>query len=83
MLQLVDEAEFMLTDKTRDIDEFGRLLDITWKLKRQTGRKVSTEDIDIIYKKAKEAGALGGKLLGAGGVDFYILCTTGETKKCT
>lgn len=39
MLTLVDEAESILTDQSKDLDDFGRLLDATWKLKRQT-RKI-------------------------------------------
>ena len=72
MLSLVDEAEKVLTDKTVDINEFGRLLDHTWKLKRQTGAAVSTDGIDGLYAKGMAAGALGGKLLGAGGGGFLV-----------
>lgn len=72
MLSLVDEAEAVLTDKHSDLSEFGRLLDTTWKLKRQTGAKVSTDSIDAVYDKAVKAGALGGKLLGAGGGGFLV-----------
>lgn len=72
MYMLVDEAEKMLTDKYSDLNEFGRLLDYTWKLKRQTGTAISTNGIDILYAKGIEAGALGGKLLGAGGGGFLI-----------
>lgn len=72
MYNLVNEAENVLTDKERDIDEFGRLLDETWKLKRQTGSSVSTNSIDELYAKGIEAGALGGKLLGAGGGGFLV-----------
>lgn len=72
MHMIVDEAEQILVDKNRDLDEFGRLLDITWKLKRQTGAAVSTNSIDQLYDKGIEAGALGGKLLGAGGGGFLI-----------
>ena len=46
MLTLVDEAESILTDQSKDLDDFGRLLDATWKLKRQTGKSVSTNNID-------------------------------------
>ena len=67
MYSLVDEAEKVLTDKTADLDDFGRLLDHTWKLKRRTGSAVSTNSIDGLYSRGIEAGALGGKLLGAGG----------------
>ncbi len=72
MLALVDDAEKVLTDKERDLDDFGRLLDHTWKLKRQTGVAVSTNSIDEIYAKGVDAGALGGKLLGAGGGGFLV-----------
>lgn len=72
MLSLVDEAEKVLTDKHVDLDEFGRLLDHTWKLKRQTGSAVSTNSIDELYEKGIAAGALGGKLLGAGGGGFLV-----------
>ena len=72
MKQLVDEAEEILVNKERDLDDFGRLLDESWRLKRSTGDKISTSDIDVIYDKALSAGALGGKLLGAGGGGFVV-----------
>lgn len=72
MLDLVDEAQSILENKEKDLDEFGRLLDHTWKLKRGIGDKVSTDRIDEIYNKGMQAGALGGKLLGAGGGGFLL-----------
>lgn len=72
MLAMVDDAEKVLVDKDADLDDFGRLLDHTWKLKRQTGSAVSTSSIDELYTKGMAAGALGGKLLGAGGGGFLI-----------
>ena len=69
---LVDEAERVLVDKRADLDEFGRLLDYTWKIKRQTGSAVSTSHIDELYARGMNAGALGGKLLGAGGGGFLV-----------
>jgi D-glycero-alpha-D-manno-heptose-7-phosphate kinase len=78
MLALVDEAERVLTEKGADIDDFGRLLDHTWKLKRQTGSAVSTDGIDALYAKGIAAGALGGKLLGAGGGGFLVFYVTPE-----
>lgn len=72
MLAMVDDAEAVLEDKTRDLDDFGRLLDASWRLKRQTGGRVSTDEIDALYEKALAAGALGGKLLGAGGGGFLL-----------
>ena len=78
MLTLVDEAENILTDQSQDLDDFGRLLDVTWKLKRQTGKSVSTSNIDNLYDKGISAGALGGKLLGAGGGGFLVFYVTPE-----
>ena len=72
MLRLVDEAERILTDRHGDLDEFGRLLDYTWKLKRGLTNKVSTDALDAIYKIAMNNGALGGQLLGAGGGGFFL-----------
>lgn len=72
MLALVDEAEKILTDRNTSLNEFGKLLDQTWKLKRGTGAKVSNGSIDELYDTALKAGALGGKLLGAGGGGFLL-----------
>lgn len=72
MLALVDEAQNILTDKNTSLNEFGKLLDYTWKLKRGTGNKVSNNSIDDLYDKGIKAGALGGKLLGAGGGGFLL-----------
>ena len=72
MYSLVDEAEAVLTDKNRNLDEFGHLLDTTWKLKKGTGGAVSTGSIDELYERGMKAGALGGKLLGAGGGGFLV-----------
>ncbi len=72
MLSLVDEAESILVDQTKDLDDFGRLLNHTWQLKKQTGSAVSTSNIDVLYDKGMQAGALGGKLLGAGGGGFLV-----------
>ena len=71
MLSLVDDAEKILVSG-RDLNEFGKLLDYTWKLKRGITNKISTDSIDEMYKKAIDAGALGGKLLGAGGGGFFV-----------
>lgn len=71
MKDLVDEAEEILTSKG-DLNEFGKLLDYTWKLKRGISSAVSTASIDHIYQRAMKAGATGGKLLGAGGGGFLL-----------
>ena len=70
MLSLVDQAEQSLTNGA--LDDFGRLLDETWQLKRGVNAAVSTDVIDSYYTSAKQAVALGGKLLGAGGGGFLV-----------
>ena len=72
MCSLVGEAEQVLEDENRDLDDFGRLLDRTWRLKRQTGGSITTGSIDELYERGLRAGALGGKLLGAGGGGFLL-----------
>ena len=75
MLEMVDEAEDILTNPNRDLNDFGFLLNETWLQKRAISSEISTDYIDIAYKKAIDAGALGGKLLGAGGggcLLFYV-----------
>lgn len=72
MLSLVDEAERVLINKKSDLSEFGKLLDYSWKLKRGITSKITTNEIDNIYYSAIKAGALGGKLLGAGGGGFIL-----------
>jgi D-glycero-alpha-D-manno-heptose-7-phosphate kinase len=81
MYALVDDAEAILEDKYSDLDDFGRLLDITWKLKRQTGGAITTNSIDAIYERGIVAGALGGKLLGAGGGGFLVFYVTPDKKE--
>lgn len=81
MLELVDEAEAVLTDKERNIDEFGSLLDTTWRLKKGTGGAVSTGSIDELYERGIKAGALGGKLLGAGGGGFLVFYVQPEKQE--
>jgi D-glycero-alpha-D-manno-heptose-7-phosphate kinase len=73
MRQMVDEAIAILVDKSVSIDEFGKLLDLAWKYKRSLSDQVSTPQIDQIYDAAKHAGAIGGKILGAGGGGFMLL----------
>ena len=81
MYILVDEAEKILVDKCSNLDEFGRLLDITWHLKRGTSRTVTTQSIDALYERGKKAGALGGKLLGAGGGGFLLFYVEAEKQE--
>jgi D-glycero-alpha-D-manno-heptose-7-phosphate kinase len=71
MKDMVKEAEDILTSKS-DLDEFGRLLHESWKIKRSLSQNVSTDAIDEMYERALSNGALGGKLLGSGGGGFLL-----------
>lgn len=81
MLALVDDAEYILTNSSADLDDFGRMLDYSWKLKREVGKAVSTGSIDEYYKLGIKAGALGGKLLGAGGGGFLVFYVQPEKQE--
>jgi D-glycero-alpha-D-manno-heptose-7-phosphate kinase len=72
MHQLVGQAIRVLQG-TGDLVEFGQLLHEGWQLKRSLTEKVSTPNIDQMYEAAQQAGATGGKLLGAGGGGFLLL----------
>ena len=72
MTSLLDTAKSCLVDETQPLDRFGELLGEQWAIKRSLTEVVSTPYIDEIYRKALNAGALGGKLLGAGGGGFML-----------
>ena len=73
MVALVDEAQSLLNGgEERHIDNFGRLLHTAWQIKKSFSKKISSELTDAIYAKAMEAGALGGKVCGAGGGGFMM-----------
>ena len=71
--QMVDEAINILSSQTRDLTEFGRLLNDVWTLKRSLSDRVSNSTVDNLYDAAIRSGAVGGKLLGAGGGGFMLL----------
>ena len=70
--QMVDEAIDILKGP-RSLLDFGKLLDEGWQLKRSLTDKISTPFIDEIYERARRGGAIGGKLIGAGGGGFLLL----------
>ncbi len=72
MCQMVDEGISIL-GRENNLDQFGLLLHEAWKLKRSLTPKISSQRIDEIYEGAREAGATGGKLLGAGGGGFMLV----------
>lgn len=73
MGEMVTEAIMILQSSGTSVLEFGRLLAEAWEYKRSLSDKVSTPDIDALYDAGCRAGALGGKLLGAGGGGFLLL----------
>jgi D-glycero-alpha-D-manno-heptose-7-phosphate kinase len=74
---LVDEAEALLASD-RPIDGIGALLHEGWQIKRGLADGVTTDLVDDIYHRARQAGATGGKLLGAGGGGFILLFAPAE-----
>lgn len=73
MGEMVDQAIDILQDDQRPIEDFGRLLDSSWQQKRRLSEQVSSPEIDALYAEAMSAGAIGGKILGAGGGGFFLL----------
>ncbi len=81
MLQLVDEAEAIICNSNRSLDDFGKLLHEGWQIKRSLTQKVSNASIDEIYEAGMSAGAQGGKLLGAGGGGFMLFYVPPERRE--
>ena len=81
MLQLVNEAEAIVASPSRSLDEFGRLLHDGWQIKRSLTQKISNANIDEIYEAGRSAGAVGGKLLGAGGGGFMLFFVSPERRQ--
>lgn len=71
--QMVDSAVEILSSDTTSIKEFGNLLGQCWRLKKTLTDEITSPQIDEIYDMAMRAGAIGGKLLGAGGGGFFLL----------
>jgi D-glycero-alpha-D-manno-heptose-7-phosphate kinase len=72
MRQMVDEATSILASSADPVEPFGRLLNESWKLKRRLAAGVTTDRVDEVYAAALAGGAVGGKLLGAGGGGFML-----------
>ena len=73
MQQMVDHAIEILSSPGTDLVEFGRLLRQAWTLKRSLSDRVTNPTVDHLLDTAISAGAIGGKLLGAGGGGFMLL----------
>ena len=81
MLAMVDEAEAIIENANRPIEDFGRLLHESWKIKKSLTERITTAAIDEIYEAGRSAGALGGKLLGAGGGGFMLFFVPPERRE--
>lgn len=81
MAKMVDEAINILDDNSLDLTDFGKLLHDGWMIKRKLTNKITNKNIDEIYKRAIKGGAIGGKLLGAGGGGFILLFVKPEDQK--
>lgn len=75
------EQAIEILNSDRDIREFGALLNDSWELKKSLSEKVSNQTIDGIYSKGISGGAIGGKLLGAGGGGFLLFFVKPEGKE--
>lgn len=70
--------EIVKTLKKGDINTFGRLMNTHWEYKLKLSGKVSNDNINSLYQRGVDAGALGGKLIGAGGGGFLLFCCPGD-----
>lgn len=77
-MQSLTKEAFTILRNNSPIDDFGKLLDIQWKIKKSLTNKISNPIIDQIYMTGIGAGAIGGKLLGAGGGGFMLFYANPE-----
>ena len=81
MKELVEEGYKILTSGRDDFTDFGKLLNETWLLKKKLSNKVTNGEIDNMYETAIKNGAIGGKLLGAGGGGFVLFYVETEDRE--
>tara|TARA_Y100000590_G_scaffold461534_1_gene623347 strand:- start:4018 stop:4986 length:969 start_codon:yes stop_codon:yes gene_type:complete len=81
MLEICDEGFKQLTDPNQSLDGFGLLLNEQWKVKRSLTNIITNKEINEIYDAGISAGALGGKLLGAGGGGFMLFYVPKEKQE--
>jgi D-glycero-alpha-D-manno-heptose-7-phosphate kinase len=80
LMQMVCEAVSILHGKPENINEFGKLLHESWLIKKGITNLITTNKIDCLYNTAIKAGAIGGKLLGAGGGGFLLFFVPPENQ---
>jgi D-glycero-alpha-D-manno-heptose-7-phosphate kinase len=81
MRQMVDAAEKIVTSSTAPLSDFGLLIHEAWLLKRSLTQSISNPSIDEIYEAGRSAGAIGGKILGAGGGGFMLFFVPPERRE--
>ena len=79
MVQHVKEGEKILNHG--NLDDFGKLLNSAWIIKKKLSKSISNTKLDSLYNYALQKGAVGGKLLGAGGGGFFLFYIKKEHKK--
>ena len=79
LLELVDEAKKIMS--TKNIQEFGKLMHESWIIKKKISKHISSRKLDDIYAEAIKQGAIGGKLLGAGGGGFFLFYVPEKKQK--
>lgn len=81
LYSIAEEGSSLLTRTDIPIEEFGKLLDRAWRNKRSLSNKISNNSIDSVYEAAIKAGAIGGKILGAGGGGFILFFVKPENQE--
>ena len=81
LYEMVEEGSSILTRPNIPLEEFGRLLDKAWHNKRSLSAMITNNEIDNLYKTAIKAGAIGGKVLGAGGGGFVLFFVKPQDQK--
>ena len=81
MYEMVKEGSSILTKQDIPLEEFGKLLNRAWHNKRTLSNMITNSEIDDLYEAALNAGAIGGKLLGAGGGGFVLFFVKPQDQK--
>jgi D-glycero-alpha-D-manno-heptose-7-phosphate kinase len=80
-INLIAKRSLQIFESRSNLDLFGELLDETWNIKKKLSNNVTNSIIDKIYNLAKNSGAIGGKLLGAGAGGFILFYVPQKSKK--